>query len=181
VGINKRRPRKTVVPGKDVRINEQIRVTPVRLIGADGSQVGIIDIREAQVLARQAELDLVEIAPTAKPPVCKIMDFGKYQYEVAKRERGSKKHVSGQIKGIRLSPKISDHDFGFKSEAARKFLAQGNKVKVSVIFRGRLITHKEFGEAVLKKFSEVLQDIAKVESAPKMEGARNLVLILTKK
>jgi translation initiation factor IF-3 len=164
-----------------VRINEQIRISPVRLIGADGSQVGIIDIRDAQAMAREAELDLVEIAPTAKPPVCKIMDFGKYQYEMAKKERGSKKHASGQIKGIRLSPKISEHDFTFKVDAARRFLAQGNKVKISVIFRGRLITHKEFGEAVLKRFSEALQEVAKIESAPKMEGARNLVLILAKK
>jgi len=169
------------IPGRDVRINEQIRITPVRLIANDGSLVGIIDIREAQAMAREQELDLVEIAPTAKPPVCKIMDFGKYQYEISKKERGSKKHASGQIKGIRLSPKISDHDFAFKADAARKFLTQGNKVKVSVIFRGRLITHREFGEMVLKKFSGVLQDVAKVESAPKMEGARNLVLILAKK
>jgi translation initiation factor IF-3 len=153
----------------------------VRLIGSDGSQVGIIEIREAQAMAREQELDLVEISPTAKPPVCKIMDFGKYQYEISKRERGSRKHTGGQIKGIRLSPKISDHDFTFKAESARKFLEQGNKVKVSVIFRGRLITHKEFGEQILTKFGEVLQDIAKVESAPKMEGARNLVLIMVKK
>ncbi len=179
--VIKRRPQQVISAGKDVRINEQIRVTPVRLIGNDGSQIGIIDIREAQTMAREQELDLVEIAPTAKPPVCKIMDFGKYQYEIAKKERGSKKHVAGQIKGVRLSPKISDHDFTFKAEAARKFLLQGNKVKVSVIFRGRLITHKEFGEQVLVKFSEVLQDVAKVESSPKMEGARNLVLILVKK
>ncbi len=132
-------------------------------------------------MARERELDLVEISPTAKPPVCKIMDFGKYQYELSKKERGSKKHSSSQIKGIRLSPKISDHDFNFKLDAARKFLSQGHKVKVSVIFRGRLITHKEFGEQVLEKFAAELQNVAKIEASPKMEGARNLVLILVKK
>ena len=164
-----------------MRINEQIRISPVRLIGPDGGQVGIIEIREAQAMAREHDLDLVELSPTAKPPVCKIMDFGKYQYEIAKRERESKKHSAGQIKGIRLSPKISEHDFSFKVDAARRFLLQGNKVKVSVIFRGRLITHKEFGEAVLHRFSQTLEDVAKIEAAPKMEGARNLVLILAKK
>ncbi len=121
------------------------------------------------------------IAPTAKPPVCRIMDFGKYRYEMAKKERGSKKQASSQIKGIRLSPKISDHDFNFKAAAARKFLLQGHKVKISVIFRGRLITHKEFGEQVIKRFAEALEDIAKIESAPKMEGHRNMVIILAKK
>lgn len=132
-------------------------------------------------MARERELDLVEISPTAKPPVCKIMDFGKYQYELSKKERSSKKHSASQIKGIRLSPKISDHDFNVKLEAARKFLSQGHKIKVSVIFRGRLITHKEFGEQVLEKFALGLQDVSKIESSPKMEGTRNLVLILVKK
>jgi translation initiation factor IF-3 len=166
---------------KRVRINEQIKTSPVRLIDVDGSQVGIIGLREARDLANERELDLVEIAPTAKPPVCRIMDFGKYRYEMAKRERGSKKHASTQLKGVRLSPKISDHDFRFKAEAARRFLHQGHKVKVSVIFRGRLITHKEFGEEVITRFIQALEDVAKVESSPKMEGARNLVLILVKK
>ncbi|RJP81760.1 MAG: translation initiation factor IF-3 [Candidatus Zixiibacteriota bacterium] len=177
----RRRPQQPPAPGRDIRVNEQIRITPVRLIGSDGSLVGVIDVREAQAMARAQDLDLVEISPTAKPPVCKIMDFGKYQYEIAKKERGTKKNVAGQIKGIRLSPKISDHDFNVKVEAARKFLAQGNKVKISVIFRGRLITHKEFGEQVLNKFIDNLQDVAKPETAPRMEGARNMVLILVKK
>lgn len=121
------------------------------------------------------------ISPNANPPVCRVMDFGKYRYELAKREKSSKKQASSQIKGIRLSPKISDHDFSFKVEAARKFISQGHKVKVTVLFRGRLITHKEFGERVIEKFAETLEDIAKVESAPKMEGARNMVIILAKK
>ncbi|HDH57810.1 MAG TPA: translation initiation factor IF-3 [Bacteroidetes bacterium] len=177
--MKKKSPRP--VAHKRVRINEQIRITPVRLIDEDGTQVGIVDIREARELAQERELDLVEIAPTAKPPVCRIMDFGKYRYEMAKRERGAKKQASSQMKGIRLSPKISDHDFNFKAEAARKFLQQGHKVKVSVIFRGRLITHKEFGEEVINRFAEALEDVAKVESSPKMEGHRNMVLILAKK
>ena len=151
------------------------------MIDADGSQVGIVEINEARRVAQTRDLDLVLIAPTAEPPVCRVMDFGKYRYELAKRERGAKKHASTQIKGIRLSPKISDHDFDFKAEAARKFLSQGHKVKVSVIFRGRLITHKEFGVKIIEKFAEALEDIAKVESAPKMEGHRNMVIILVKK
>ena len=166
---------------KQVRINEQIRTTPVRLIGADGSQVGIVDIRDAQIEAQKADLDLVEISPKADPPVCKVMDFGKYRYEITKREKASKKHSSSQIKGIRLSPKISEHDFNFKVESARKFLELGHKVKISLIFRGRLITHKEFGEKVISDFAEALTDIAKLESRPKMEGARNMVIILVKK
>lgn len=177
----KKRPTQAASPRKQIRINEQIRSSPVRLIDTDGTQVGIIGVREAMAMAQDRELDLVEIAPAAKPPVCKIMDFGKYLYELAKKERGSKKHASSQIKGIRLSPKISDHDFDFKTEAARKFLEQGHKVKVAVIFRGRQITHKEFGEEVISRFAQALEDVAKVESSPKMEGARNMVLILTKK
>jgi len=109
------------------------------------------------------------------------MDFGKYRYEMSKREKSSKKQTAGQMKGIRLTPKTDDHDFNFKVEAARKFIIQGNKVKVTVNFRGRQITHKEFGEAVMERFAEALEDIAKVESSAKMEGARNMVLILTKK
>jgi translation initiation factor IF-3 len=132
-------------------------------------------------LAEDRELDLVEIAPAAKPPVCRIMDFGKYRYEQAKREKSARKQTASQLKGIRLTPKISDHDFGFKVEAARKFILQGHKVKVTVLFRGRQITHKEFGVAVIERFAETLEDIAKVEAAPKMEGIRNMVLILAKK
>jgi translation initiation factor IF-3 len=109
------------------------------------------------------------------------MDFGKYRYEMAKREKGAKKQSAGQLKGIRLSPKISDHDFNFKVEAARKFLLQGHKVKISVLFRGRQIAHKEFGEAVIERFAEALEDVAKMEVSPKMEGLRNLVLILSRK
>jgi translation initiation factor IF-3 len=140
-----------------------------------------VGIREALEVARERELDLVEIAPQANPPVCRIMDFGKYRYEISKREKSSKKQSAGQMKGIRLSPKISDHDFNFKVEAARKFIEQGHKVKVSVIFRGRQITRKEFGEAVIKRFAEALEEVAKVESSAKMEGARNMVMILAKK
>ncbi len=153
----------------------------MRLIDSDGTQVGIVGIREALEVARERELDLVEIAPQANPPVCRIMDFGKYRYEISKREKSSKKQSAGQMKGIRLSPKISDHDFNFKVEAARRFIEQGHKVKVSVIFRGRQITRKEFGEAVIKRFAEALEDVAKVESSAKMEGARNMVMILAKK
>ncbi|MFH1863018.1 MAG: translation initiation factor IF-3 [bacterium] len=166
---------------KQIRINEQIRTSPVRLIDVDGKQLGIISAREALEIAQERQLDLVEIAPNANPPVCRVLDFGKYRYELTKKERSSKKQASSQIKGIRLSPKIGEHDFMVKAEAARKFLIQGHKVKVSVIFRGRLITHKEFGEVVMNKLAEVLSDIAKVEASIKMEGARNMVMILSKK
>lgn len=179
MSIKKKSPRPR--QQKRVRINEQIRTTPVRLIDEDGGQVGIVHIREALDLALKRELDLVEIAPQANPPVCRIMDFGKYRYEMAKRERSSKKQTGSQMKGIRLSPKISDHDFNFKVEAARRFILQGHKVKITVLFRGRQITHKEFGEAVMQRFAEALEDVAKVESSAKMEGTRNMVLILARK
>jgi translation initiation factor IF-3 len=130
----------------------------------------------------EAGFDLVEIAPQAKPPVCRIMDYGKYRYELSKKEKDArKKQHTVQIKGIRLTPNIDKHDFNYKVEAARKFIESGFKVKVSILFRGRLITHKEIGEETMQRFQEQLLDVAKVESRAKMEGPRNLVMILNKK
>ena len=130
----------------------------------------------------EAGFDLVEIAPQAKPPVCRIMDYGKYRYELSKKEKDArKKQHTVQIKGIRLTPNIDTHDFNYKVEAARKFIESGFKVKVSILFRGRLITHKEIGEETMQRFQEQLLDVAKVESKAKMEGPRNLVMILNKK
>ncbi len=133
-------------------------------------------------MAEEEGLDLVEIAPQATPPVCRLMDYGKFRYEQSKKEKDARrKQHTVQVKGIRLTPNIDDHDFNYKLEAARKFVIEGAKVKVSVLFRGRLITHKEFGFEILKRFAEGLEEEAKIESAPKMEGVRNMVMILTKK
>ena len=152
------------------------------MIDVDGGQIGIVKHQEALRLAEEAGLDLVEVAPQAKPPVCRLMDYGKYRYELSKKEKDArKKQHTVQIKGIRLTPNIDEHDFNYKVEAARKFIESGSKVKVSVIFRGRLITHKEFGEQVMHRFQERLEDIARVETAPKMEGVRNMVMLLTRK
>lgn len=166
---------------KAIRINEQIRVPKVRVIGADGTQVGIIAIQKANQLAEEHGLDLVEVSPNSDPPVCKIMDFGKYKYELSKKEKlvRKKQHVI-QVKEIRLRPSIEDHDFDFKLKNARKFLEQGNKVKFNVMFRGREMAHQEFGKELLNRITEALEDIAKAENRPKLEG-RNMVLFLIKK
>jgi len=152
------------------------------VIGDDGSQIGIMPPDQALALAEQASLDLVEVAPDGKPPVCRIMDFGKYIYELRRKERSARKkqHVV-RIKGVRLTPNIDAHDFDFKNQDARRFLEQGSKVRVWVQFKGRSITHREIGQEVLTKFAEQLSDVAKIEVMPKMEGPRNLVMLLTKK
>ncbi len=137
---------------------------------------------EALNLARQEGLDLVEIAPTATPPVVKIMDFGKYKYELAKKERvARRKQQATVLKGIRLSPSIDDHDLLTKVKLARKFIEEGAKVKASVLFRGRMITHQEFGMRMLERVAEELQDVAKQEIPPRMEGPRMLTMILVRK
>ena len=154
----------------------------VRLIGADGEQVGVISLQEALAYAEEAGFDLVEIAPQAKPPVCKVIDYGKFRYEQTKKEKDArKKQHTVQIKGIRLTPNINKHDFEFKLDAARRFIMSGSKIKVSMLFKGRLITHKEFGEKILNDFKEKISDIAKIESEARMEGAHNMVIIFTKK
>lgn len=165
-----------------MRTNERIREPQVRLIGSDGAQLGIMPSDQALVLARQENLDLVEIAPLATPPVVKIMDFGKYKYELAKKERVARKKQQATIlKGIRLSPSTDEHDLMTKVKMARKFIEEGAKVKASIIFRGRMITHQEFGTRMLEKLASELADVAKVEAAAKMEGPRMMTLILVKK
>jgi len=141
----------------------------------------VITIEEAKQAALEAGLDLVEIVPNSTPPVCKIIDYGKYKYELSKKEKIIKKrqHVI-HVKEIRLSPKIEEHDFNFKLKHARKFLEQGNKVKVNVFFKGRQITHLEFGKDLLNKFTAELEDIAKLENRPRIEG-RNMVAMYVKK
>ncbi|MBN1466529.1 translation initiation factor IF-3 [candidate division KSB1 bacterium] len=162
-------------------MNDEIDTAQVRLIGAEGQQIGVVSSSEALIRAEQAGLDLVELSPNAKPPVCKIMDFGKYKYELAKKEKENRKkqHVI-VTKEVRFRPKTDDHDFEFKVRHARKFIEQGNRVKATVMFRGRENAHREYGQRVLDKFMEALEDIAKVEKDTKLEGGQ-LVLFMTKK
>lgn len=155
---------------KELRINEQIRVPQVRLI-RDDQQVGIVGIDDAQRMADEADLDLVEIAPNADPPVAKIMDYGKYKYEQSKRERESRRGSKQvELREVRMRVKIGKHDFDFKSRTARKLLKGGDKVKVSVLFRAREITHPEVGRELLDSFYEGLEDIADIDRPPRMEG-----------
>ena len=157
-------------------------MSSVRLIGAEGDQVGIVDTIKARKLAVESGLDLVEVAPNAKPPVARILDYGKFQYEIAKREKASrKKGHQTQVKRIRLSPKIDDHDFNFKLKAIRQFIENGDKAKVTLIFKGRMVTHKELGREVMEKMVEAVSDVAKVEGSIQMEGPRNMVMTLQKK
>lgn len=162
-------------------INEQIRDKEVRVIGVNGEQLGIMPTREALKLAEEAELDLVKIAPTAKPPVCKIVDYGKYRYELARKEKEAKKKQKiVEIKEIRLSPNIDTNDLNTKVNAARKFLEKGNKVKVTLRFRGREMAHMNTTKHILDDFAESLTDIAVVEKPAKVEG-RTMAMFLTEK
>ena len=162
-------------------INEQIRDKEVRVVGEDGEQLGIMSSKEAQKLADEAGLDLVKIAPTAKPPVCKIVDYGKYKYEQTRREKEAKKKQKViEIKEIRLSPNIDTNDLNTKMNAARKFLSTGDKVKVTLRFRGREMAHMNSSKHILDDFAENLADVATVEKAPKVEG-RSMTMFLTEK
>ena len=162
-------------------INEQIRDKEVRLIGEDGEQLGIMSAKDAFKLARDAELDLVKIAPTAKPPVCKIIDYGKYKYEMLRKEKeAKKKQKSIEVKEIRLSPNIDDNDLNTKVNNARKFLEKGNKVKVTLRFRGREMAHMTQTKYILDDFAEKVSDIAVVDKPAKVEG-RTIVIFLSAK
>ena len=162
-------------------INEQIRDREVRLIGEHGEQLGIMSARDAYKLAREAELDLVKVAPTAKPPVCKIVDYGKYRYEQARREKeAKKKQKTIEVKEVRLSPNIDTNDLNTKQNNARKFLEKGNRVKISLRFRGREMAHMSASKHILDEFAEGLSDIAVIEKPAKLEG-RSLSMILAEK
>ena len=162
-------------------INEQIRDKEIRLIGESGEQLGIMSSREALKLAEEAGLDLVKIAPTAKPPVCKIVDYGKYRYELARKEKDAKrKQKVIEVKEIRMSPNIDTNDLNTKVGAARKFLEKGNRVKVTLRFRGREMAHMSTSKHILDDFAQMLSDIAVVEKMPKVEG-RSMIMILTVK
>ncbi|MCY1690361.1 translation initiation factor IF-3 [Exiguobacterium sp. SL14] len=166
---------------KDLLINESIRAREVRLIGADGAQLGVQSRNEALRLAEEAELDLVMVAPQATPPVCKIMDYGKYRFEMQKKDKETRKNQKViQMKEVRLSPTIEENDFQTKFRNAKKFLENGNKVKASIRFRGRAITHSEIGRRVLERLATDLSEFGVVEQRPKMEG-RNMFLVLAPK
>ena len=162
-------------------INEQIRDREVRLIGPDGEQIGVVSSREAQKIADEAGLDLVKIAPNAKPPVCKLIDYGKYRYDLARQEKDAKKkQKTVELKDIRLSPNIDTNDLNTKMNAAKKFLAKGNKVKITLRFRGREMAHMNSSKHILDDLAEQLSDIAVVEKAPKIEG-RSIGMVLAEK
>lgn len=162
-------------------INEEIRDKEVRLIDADGSMLGIMSAKDAQKLANSKELDLVKIAPQAAPPVCRIMDYGKYMFELAKKEKEARKNQKiVVIKEVWIKPTIDDHDFSFKAKNAYGFLKDGDKVKVSVRFRGREMHYTSLGEEVLNKFAEAIDEVGVVERKPKLEG-KSMIMILNPK
>ncbi|UCG63232.1 MAG: translation initiation factor IF-3 [Candidatus Zixiibacteriota bacterium] len=163
---------------KDLRINGQIRISPVRLIGPGGDQLGIVPTDQALERAREYGLDLVEVAPNSRPPVCRILDYGKFKYELAKKDKlAKKKQHSFQLKEMRYRPKIDHHDFEFKTKHVREFLEAGAKVKVFVMFRGREMAHTEFGRKILDRVAEELNEISQIEVEPKLEG-RTMTMIL---
>ena len=166
---------------QELPINRQIRAKEVQLIGETGEKLGVMPLNEALEKAEDKNLDLVLVAPNAKPVVCKIMNYGKYKFEQAKKEKeAKKKQRTLEVKEIRVTPNIEEHDFGFKLKNAKKFLADGNKVRITVRFRGREINNSKAGEVILNKFIENLEDVATVEKKPKLEG-RNMFIILAKK
>ncbi len=162
-------------------MNRQIRISPVRVIGVDGEQLGIMPIEEALAAAEEEDLDLVEVAPNSRPPVVRIMDYGKYKYEQARKARqAKKKQHTIQLKEVKFRPGIEEHDLEFKTRHARRFLEDGNKVKATMMFRGRQVAHPELGREVLDRVASDLEDVGKIESAPDMEG-RNMTMILVPK
>ncbi|WP_421380374.1 translation initiation factor IF-3 [Bacillus salacetis] len=173
-----KKPWRCLTISKDMFVNEGIRAREIRLIDQNGEQLGIKTKNEALEIAGRVNLDLVLVAPNAKPPVGRIMDHGKYKFEQQKKEKEARKNQKIiNLKEVRLSPGIEEHDFNTKLRNARKFLEKGDKVKASIRFKGRAITHKEIGQRVLDRFSEACKDIATVESKPKMEG-RSMFLVL---
>ncbi|MCA0147352.1 translation initiation factor IF-3 [Rossellomorea vietnamensis] len=172
------KPWRWLIISKDMILNETIRAREVRLIDQNGEQLGIKSKNEALEIAERVNLDLVLVAPNAKPPVARIMDYGKFKFEQQKKEKEARKNQKIiNLKEVRLSPTIDEHDFNTKLRNARKFLEKGDKVKASIRFKGRAITHKEIGQRVLDRFSDECKDVATVESKPKMDG-RSMFLVL---
>ena len=166
---------------QELPTNGQIRAKEVQLIGDNGEKLGVLPLREALEQAEEKKLDLVLVAPNVNPPVCKIMNYGKYKFEQAKKEKEAKKKQKiAEVKEIRITPNIEEHDFGFKAKNARRFIEDGNKLKITVKFRGREVNNSKLGEDVLNRFIENLSDIAVVDKKPKLEG-RNMFIMLSKK
>ena len=164
--------------GKELSINEQIRAREVRVVSDTNEQLGIMTLHEAIRIAEEKGLDLVEVAPNGRPPVCRIMNYGKYRYEQQKREKEAKKKQKIlMLKEVKLRPNIEDHDFYVKMKAAQRFLGEGSKVKVTIMFRGREMSHPELGEKLLMRFADELKDVAHVEKEPKVEG-RNMTMVI---
>jgi translation initiation factor IF-3 len=164
-----------------LRINEEIRVKEVRVVSNTNEQLGIMPVKEALRLALEQHFDLVEVAPTAKPPVCRIMDFGKFKYEQQKRDKEAKKKQKVvTVKEVKVRPNIEEHDFNVKFKNAQRFLEDGDKVKVTIMFRGRELSHPELGKQVLEKMAAQLKELATVEREPKLEG-KNMIMILAAK
>jgi len=167
------------VAEENLRINEQIRVREVRLVNAEGETVGVVPIDEALRQAREAELDLVEVAPNAVPPVCKILDYGKFKYREQKKKKGAAPRRK-QLKELRLRPGTEEHDFEVKLQHARRFLEKDFKVLVNMLFRGRQMAHTNIGRELLQRFAQALEDVAKVESPPRQEGYRMQMTLVRK-
>ncbi|MGD9504128.1 MAG: translation initiation factor IF-3 [Syntrophobacteraceae bacterium] len=166
---------------KQANVNEKIRASEVRVVGSDGKQLGVMPLQKALDLAHQEELDLVEVAPGAEPPVCKIMDFGKFKYQQNKRtQEAKKKQTVIQVKEVKMRPKTDEHDLQVKIKNIKRFLGQKDKAKVSILFRGREIAYVDQGTRMLERISEELKEDALVEQSPKLEG-RNLVMVLAPK
>lgn len=163
------------------RINEEIRAREIRIVGPDNEQLGIMSNKDAKALAREKQLDLVEVAPHGKPPVARIMNYGKYRYEQQKRAKeAKKKQRTFNLKEVKLRPRIEDHDFNVKLKNAQKFLSAGDKVKVTIMFRGRELSHPEIGQELLDRFAGELTDLGVIEKEAKLEG-RNMILIMAPK
>lgn len=170
-----------IIRERDVRVNEAIRIAEIRVVDEENKQLGVMSPREAMRIARERDLDLVEVAPTARPPVCRIMDYGKFRYEQSKRNKEArKKQKVIEVKEVRMTPKIEEHDFQVKVRNAKKFLKDGDKVKCTIRFRGREIVHSDLGRDLLVRMAKTLNEVAVVERAPKVEG-RNMIMILAPK
>ena len=169
------------ISNKELQINEQIRDKELRVIDSDGSQLGIMSLRQAMEIAEQKNLDLVKIAPQANPPVCKIIDYGKFRFEQAKREKEARKNQRVvEIKEVRLSLNIDTHDFETKKNHALRFISEGNKVKASIRFRGREMGHPELGLEIMRRFADAMSEVANVEKPAKLEGRTMLMFLAPK-
>lgn len=166
---------------KDLLVNEMIRVKEVRVIGPEGTQLGILPIREALAVAEKEGLDLVEVSPQGNPPVCKIMDYGKYRYRQSKKlQQAKKKQKNIQVKEVKMTPKTEEHDYQFKLRHVKRFLASGDKVKITVVFKGREMAHPHLGQKILDRIIEELEEIATQEQKPKFEG-NSMTMVLMQK